>query len=94
MAILRLGSEKCPFNFTRLARSTARVGKDKKDKVSEKELEAAWGVYVDAQMHDQLQDAKPELEQTWFPGVHINVGGGSKDPLGERKAIWNVSFLQ
>lgn len=57
----------------------------KKDKVTEKELEAAWGAFVDAQMHEQLQDAKSELEQTWFPGVHINIGGGSKDPLGERK---------
>ena len=27
----------------------------------------------------------PELKQVWFPGVHINSGGGSDDAIGDMK---------
>lgn len=27
----------------------------------------------------------PELKQVWFPGVHINSGGGADDAIGEMK---------
>jgi Uncharacterized alpha/beta hydrolase domain (DUF2235) len=27
----------------------------------------------------------PELSQVWFPGVHINIGGGSSDGLKDKK---------
>ena len=27
----------------------------------------------------------PELRQVWFPGFHINIGGGSDDGLKEMK---------
>lgn len=54
-------------------------------KASEAQLEAAWNTLVDAEMHETLQDAKSELEQTWFPGMHVNIGGGSGDPMKERK---------
>ena len=39
-----------------------------------------------------------KLIQTWFPGVHINLGGGSKDPLlphkakGDFEAMANLTF--
>ncbi|KAF2635333.1 hypothetical protein P280DRAFT_553854 [Massarina eburnea CBS 473.64] len=30
--------------------------------------------------------AIPELKQVWFPGVHINCGGGSDDAIGDMKS--------
>jgi hypothetical protein len=44
----------------------------------------------------------PELKQVWFPGVHINSGGGSDDAIGDMKgdlerkstlAIWMLFQL-
>jgi len=29
------------------------------------------------------KDKLPELKQCWFPGVHINIGGGSDDGLAK-----------
>lgn len=54
-------------------------------KASENEKTAAWGALVDAEMYLQLQGAKSELLQVWFPGMHINIGGGSDDLLKNRK---------
>ncbi|KAK1758786.1 hypothetical protein QBC47DRAFT_449552 [Echria macrotheca] len=44
-----------------------------------------WGQLVAAQMHDELKGHKSELVQVWFPGVHINVGGGSDDLLKDKR---------
>ncbi|KAF2467415.1 uncharacterized protein BDR25DRAFT_291791 [Lindgomyces ingoldianus] len=41
-------------------------------------------------------DKLPELKQVWFPGVHINSGGGSDDSIGDMKGdkeqLANVTF--
>lgn len=37
----------------------------------------------------------PELKQVWFPGYHINVGGGSSDTLdnkGDMEEMSNITF--
>jgi hypothetical protein len=53
---------------------------------SKKELQEAWGAVVDGEMHEQLRDSKSDLLQVWFPGVHINIGGGNDDPLTDKKS--------
>lgn len=53
---------------------------------SKKELQEAWGAVVDGEMHEQLRDNRSELLQVWFPGVHINIGGGNDDPLTDKKS--------
>jgi hypothetical protein len=52
---------------------------------SDEQKTAAWGALVDAEMYLQLRGAKSELLQVWFPGMHINIGGGSDDLLKDRK---------
>lgn len=45
-------------------------------------------------MEENLKD-EPELLQVWFPGVHINVGGGSTNTLknkGDLEEISNITF--
>jgi hypothetical protein len=37
-------------------------------------------------MHQHLRDSRSELLQVWFPGVHINIGGGNDDLLTEKKS--------
>lgn len=41
----------------------------------------AWADLVDCEMHDELHGAQSELLQVWFPGYHINCGGGDSDAL-------------
>ena len=45
---------------------------------------------------DQSERAKTTLIQCWFPGVHVNVGGGSDDGLeareGDLESIANTTF--
>ncbi|KAM0299281.1 hypothetical protein HYE67_009103 [Fusarium culmorum] len=53
---------------------------------SKEELQEAWGAVVDGEMHEQLRDNRSELLQVWFPGVHINIGGGNDDPLTDKKS--------
>jgi hypothetical protein len=50
----------------------------------EPEIDAAWGDLVDAEMHEELKGSNSKLKQVWFPGHHINIGGGSSD-LFEKK---------
>ncbi|GKU14691.1 unnamed protein product [Fusarium langsethiae] len=35
---------------------------------------------------EKLRDSKSDLLQVWFPGVHINIGGGNDDPLTDKKS--------
>ena len=58
----------------------------KDDEATEKDLSEAWGKLVDAEMREELKGHRSELLQVWFPGVHINVGGGSDDILKEKKS--------
>ncbi|KAK6346614.1 hypothetical protein TWF696_006734 [Orbilia brochopaga] len=57
---------------------------------TEEQLAAAWGALVDCEMYEQLKGMESELQQVWFPGVHINIGGGSDDLLKE----WKSDFEQ
>ncbi|KAF2260187.1 hypothetical protein CC78DRAFT_37266 [Lojkania enalia] len=44
--------------------------------------------YIPYELKEQLAKDKkqiPELKQVWFPGVHINSGGGNDDTIGEMK---------
>jgi hypothetical protein len=51
----------------------------------EQTLAQAWSKLVDAQMFEELKGAESELLQVWFPGYHINIGGGSDDLLKNRE---------
>lgn len=53
--------------------------------VAEAQLNEAWEELVAAEMHEELKDHKSKLLQVWFPGVHINIGGGSDDLLVMKK---------
>ncbi|KAF4955845.1 hypothetical protein FGADI_4240 [Fusarium gaditjirri] len=58
----------------------------KNSSATKKQLEDAWGAVVDGEMYEHLQGNKSELLQVWFPGVHINIGGGNDDLLTEKKS--------
>lgn len=56
--------------------------------------------YIDHEMRSELErEGKPipELKQVWFPGVHINSGGGSddciKDMKGDLESRFELLFL-
>lgn len=34
------------------------------------------------------------FSQTWFPGVHTNIGGGNPDGLSQYALIWMISKIQ
>jgi len=34
---------------------------------------------VEKEINEQRNKHQPDLHQVWFPGVHINIGGGSND---------------
>ncbi|KAI8625509.1 hypothetical protein F5Y19DRAFT_450302 [Xylariaceae sp. FL1651] len=53
-------------------------------------VKAAWGSLIDGEMYEMLKGLDSELLQVWFPGVHINIGGGSDDILQE----WKSDFEQ
>jgi hypothetical protein len=57
------------------------IDKDKKATAVQKQ--AAWAALIDFDMYEQLHDNTSELSQVWFPGVHINIGGGSDSLLKE-----------
>ncbi|KAH6961361.1 hypothetical protein HG530_005182 [Fusarium avenaceum] len=61
-----------------------KVRKD--SNASKNDLQEAWGAVVDGEMHQHLRDSRSELLQVWFPGVHINIGGGNDDLLTEKKS--------
>ncbi|KAK5656657.1 hypothetical protein OQA88_4637 [Cercophora sp. LCS_1] len=54
--------------------------------VSDAELARAWEDLVAAEMYEELKGTDSKLLQVWFPGVHINIGGGSDDLLAEKKS--------
>lgn len=49
-------------------------------------LSQAWSDLVDAEMYEELKGSNSKLLQVWFPGVHINVGGGSDDLLKDKES--------
>ncbi|KAF3012246.1 hypothetical protein E8E14_011082 [Neopestalotiopsis sp. 37M] len=55
--------------------------------------------YTDARMlmvkMKEYNKPPPELSQVWFPGVHINVGGGSSDSLdfkGDMEELSDITY--
>lgn len=54
------------------------------DGANEKEHQQAWENLVDAQMFEELKGSNSILRQVWFPGVHINVGGGSDELVNQK----------
>jgi len=40
---------------------------------------------IDYEMEMHLAKLDSELLQVWFSGYHVNVGGGSKDMLTDKK---------
>jgi hypothetical protein len=54
------------------------------DGATEEQLSKAWENLVNAEMYEELKGSDSTLLQVWFPGVHINVGGGSDDLLKEK----------
>ncbi|KAK4226572.1 hypothetical protein QBC38DRAFT_480113 [Podospora fimiseda] len=51
------------------------------DGATEAQLAKAWEELVGAEMYEELKGSDSKLLQVWFPGVHINIGGGSDDLL-------------
>ncbi|KXJ86061.1 hypothetical protein Micbo1qcDRAFT_219905 [Microdochium bolleyi] len=50
-------------------------------------VDKAWEALIDWEMREQLNQFKnipAHLEQVYFPGVHINCGGGNSDVLEDR----------
>ncbi|KAJ0287376.1 hypothetical protein COL940_002588 [Colletotrichum noveboracense] len=47
----------------------------------EAEKSKAWKDFIARAVYDELKGSNSELVQVWFPGVHINVGGGNPNIL-------------
>ncbi|KAJ3962707.1 hypothetical protein N0V92_000601 [Colletotrichum tropicale] len=47
----------------------------------EAEKSKAWKDFIARAVYDELKESNSELVQVWFPGVHINVGGGNPNIL-------------
>jgi len=56
------------------------------DGAEESALSKAWEDLIDAEMYEELKGSDSKLLQVCFPGVHINVGGGSDDILKEKQS--------
>lgn len=54
------------------------------DDTPEAKLADAWSDVVDAEMFEELKGTRSRLIQVWFPGVHINAGGGNDDLLNAK----------
>ncbi|KAK1993957.1 hypothetical protein LX36DRAFT_728593 [Colletotrichum falcatum] len=50
-------------------------------RATEEELSAAWKKVIKAQVAAEPRHFKPELRQVWFPGSHVNIGGGNSTLL-------------
>jgi len=48
---------------------------------------------VDKQIADFQAKHKPDLYQVWFPGVHINIGGGSDADSRDAEGTTFLSVL-
>lgn len=81
---LETGSSSKPeVSSTELRENWQKLHKD--DKATEAQLDKAWHELVDAEMRQELKGHRPTLLQVWFPGVHINVGGGSDELLTKKR---------
>lgn len=53
------------------------------DTATENEKEIVWKELVNFDMYEQLKDSTTDLSQVWFPGVHVNIGGGNESLFKE-----------
>ncbi|OLN86893.1 hypothetical protein CCHL11_04531 [Colletotrichum chlorophyti] len=44
---------------------------------TEEQLDNAWKQMIEQEMYKQVGNYKMDLKQVWFPGGHINIGGGN-----------------
>jgi hypothetical protein len=81
---LETGSSSKPeASSAELRENWKRLHKD--DRATETQLDQAWHEVVDAEMREELKGHRPTLLQVWFPGVHINIGGGSDELLTKKR---------
>ncbi|KAK1598406.1 uncharacterized protein LY79DRAFT_539081 [Colletotrichum navitas] len=52
-----------------------------KKEPTEQDLNDAWNDVVKVHMAKNPKDFTPELRQVWFPGGHVNIGGGNSTSL-------------
>ncbi|KAK3369976.1 hypothetical protein B0H63DRAFT_305005 [Podospora didyma] len=72
---------KAPISELREKWSALRESGDAK----EPELSEAWVELIEAEMYDELKGHKSTLKQCYFPGYHVNIGGGSEDLVKDVK---------
>lgn len=54
-----------------------------------------WQAKVDKEYADHRKAHPADLWQVWFPGVHINIGGGNDGDGADaegKKMFWGVEF--
>jgi hypothetical protein len=56
--------------------------------IDQAQVKTAWESLVDREMYEELKGIDSKLLQVWFPGVHINIGGGSDNLLND----WEGDF--
>ncbi|KAH8677362.1 hypothetical protein BX600DRAFT_531243 [Xylariales sp. PMI_506] len=78
-----VANSKPKVSSTELKAALKKLHED--SKATEFQLNQAWQDLVDAEMREELKDHCPNLLQVWFPGVHINVGGGNDDLIKPEK---------
>ncbi|KAH7034650.1 uncharacterized protein B0I36DRAFT_381542 [Microdochium trichocladiopsis] len=52
---------------------------------NEDDIDRTWEAMIDYEMEMHLEELDSDLLQVWFPGVHVNIGGGSTDMLKDKK---------
>jgi len=77
--------EQAPASPTRTLHQLADNLRDllKAPSLDQKKITKAWKDMISAEMYEQLRSQdpntfqEPELKQVWFPGAHMNIGGGN-----------------
>lgn len=64
------------------------------DDATKSQLATAWENLINAEMYEEIGDHKSTLLQVWFPGVHINIGGGSDDLLKDKKSDFERKLIK
>ena len=68
------------------------IATQSKSNPTEEELSNAWAELIDCEMYYHLQGIDSDLHQVWLPGFHINVGGGSDDPIKDQKGDFEREY--
>ncbi|KAK9776224.1 hypothetical protein SCAR479_07130 [Seiridium cardinale] len=78
-----LSTKKPKESLDKVQKSWEKIRSDPRSTLRQKS--DAWAKLIDCEMYDELNGTDSELLQVWFPGFHDNAGGGSTDPLKDRK---------